>query len=112
MPRPLSPARRRAALAVAIVVDLLQIVVQATGPFQLLLDWPLDLLTALAMLALVGFHWAFLPTFLAEAVPWLDVVPTWTLALILATRAPDDERAEAKTVPPGPPELNGPPQDR
>ena len=112
MPRPLTPARRRAALAVAIVVDVLQIAVQATGPFQILLDWPLDLLTALAMLALVGFHWAFLPTFLAEAVPWLDVVPTWTLAVILATRAPGDARVEAKTDAQGPPELNGPSQDR
>ncbi len=38
------------------------------------------------MTGLVGFHWAFLPTFLAEAVPWLDVVPTWTLAVVFATR--------------------------
>ena len=112
MPRPLSPARRRAALAVAIVVDLLQIVVQATGPFQLLLDWPLDLLTALVMLALVGFHWAFLPTFLAEAVPWLDVVPTWTLAVILATRVPALPPGEAKPDSTGPPELNGPDPNR
>ena len=86
MAKPLTKTRVRVALAIAISVDLLQIAVQATGPFQLLLDWPLDLLTALVMLALLGFHWAFLPTFLAEAVPWLDVVPTWTLAVIFATR--------------------------
>lgn len=102
MVRPLTPARRRAALTVAIVVDLLQIAMQATGPFQLLLDWPLDLLTALAMLALLGFHWAFLPTFLAEAVPWFDVVPTWTLAVILATR---------ETSEPVPPRVERSPKD-
>ncbi len=86
MSKPLTKTRVRAALAIAITVDVLQIAVQATGPFQILVDWPLDLLTALAMMALVGFHWAFLPTFLAEAVPWFDVVPTWTLAVLFATR--------------------------
>lgn len=95
MAKPLSPARRRAALAIAVIVDLLQIAIQPTGPFQFLLDWPLDLLTALAMLGLVGFHWAFLPTVLAEAVPWLDVVPTWTLAVIVATRGRNEAVVEA-----------------
>ena len=95
MAKPLSPARRRAALAIAVTVDLLQIAIQPTGPFQFLLDWPLDLLTAIAMFGLVGFHWAFLPTFLAEAVPWLDVVPTWTLAVIFATRGRNDVGTEA-----------------
>ena len=84
--KPLTKARIRTAIAIAVIVDALQIAVQATGPFQVLLDWPLDLLTAALMTGLVGFHWAFLPTFLAEAVPWLDVVPTWTLAVIFATR--------------------------
>lgn len=86
MPKPLSKTRARTALVIAILVDVIQIAMQTTGPFQILVDWPLDLLTALAMMALVGFHWAFLPTFLAEAVPWLDVVPTWTLAVMFATR--------------------------
>ncbi|HXC17086.1 MAG TPA: hypothetical protein VNV60_06570, partial [Holophagaceae bacterium] len=86
MAKPLSKTRARAALVIAIVVDVIQIAIQATGPFQIFVDWPLDLLTAIAMMALVGFHWAFLPTFLAEAVPWLDVVPTWTLAVLFVTR--------------------------
>ena len=86
MAKPLSKTRARTALVIAILVDVIQIALQITGPFQILVDWPLDLLTALAMTALVGFHWAFLPTFLAEAVPWLDVVPTWTLAVMFATR--------------------------
>ena len=86
MAKPLSKTRARTALVIAIIVDVIQIAIQTTGPFQILVDWPLDLLTGLAMMALVGFHWAFLPTFLAEAVPWLDVVPTWTLAVMFATR--------------------------
>ncbi len=47
----------------------------------------LDLLVALAMIWLVGWHWAFLPSFFAEMVPGLDLVPTWTAAVFFATRA-------------------------
>ena len=86
MAKPLTKTRARIALGLAIAVDVVQIAMQITGPFQILVDWPLDLLTAILMMSLVGFHWAFLPTFLAEAVPWLDVVPTWTLAVLFATR--------------------------
>jgi hypothetical protein len=46
----------------------------------------LDVAMAVAMTALVGWHWAFLPTFVAEIVPGLGLVPTWTLAAWLATR--------------------------
>ena len=95
MSKPLTKTRIRAALAIAVVVDALQIGMQATGPFQILLDWPLDLLTAALMTGLVGFHWAFLPTFLAEALPWFDMVPTWTFAVIIATRGRGEVTAEA-----------------
>jgi hypothetical protein len=106
MSKPLTKTRARIALGLAIAVDVLQIALQTTGPFQILLDWPLDLLTGLAMMALVGFHWAFLPTFLAEAVPWLDVVPTWTLAVLFATRGREAVATEApKDV--TPPTLEG-----
>lgn len=106
MAKPLTKARVRVAIAIAVIVDALQIGMQATGPFQILLDWPLDLLTAALMIGLVGFHWAFLPTFLAEAVPWLDVVPTWTLAVVFATRGRGEEAVEApKDV--TPPTLEG-----
>src|SRR5574337_1605971 len=95
MAKTLTKARIRVAIAIAVIVDALQIGLQATGPFQILLDWPLDLLAAALMTGLVGFHWAFLPTFLAEAVPWLDVVPTWTLAVVFATRGRGEGSAEA-----------------
>jgi hypothetical protein len=41
---------------------------------------------AAVLVALVGWHWAFLPSFVAELVPGLDLVPTWTVAVWLATR--------------------------
>ena len=45
----------------------------------------LDLVLCLVMTRLVGFHWSFAPTFVAELVPVLDLAPTWTAAVLLAT---------------------------
>lgn len=58
----------------------------------------LDVLVAGAMIALVGWHWAFVPAFLAEMVPGLDLVPTWTMAALLATSG---GRAEVPVAAPG-----------
>jgi len=33
------------------------------------------------MLSLLGWHWEFLPSFLAKLVPGVDLVPLWTLAV-------------------------------
>ena len=38
------------------------------------------------MVWLLGFHWAFLPSAVAEAVPVLNLAPTWTAAVLIATR--------------------------
>ncbi len=46
----------------------------------------LDLVAAAAFILLLGWHIAFLPTFLAELVPVLDLVPTWTAAVFFVTR--------------------------
>ncbi|HEX2568600.1 MAG TPA: hypothetical protein VH877_03505 [Polyangia bacterium] len=34
----------------------------------------------------LGFHVAFLPSFVAEEVPLLNLAPSWTAAVLLATR--------------------------
>ena len=73
----------RAALALAIVADLLQIAVfplfveGAASPA----DDLLDLGMAGAMSFLLGWHWEFLPSFFAKLVPGVDFVPLWTLAV-------------------------------
>jgi hypothetical protein len=59
-------------------------------------DVLLDLVMAGILTRLVGWHWAFLPAFLAELVPGVDLVPSWTLAVFLATR-----RGTAAKEPPG-----------
>jgi hypothetical protein len=46
----------------------------------------LDVVIAVAMTVLVGWHWAFVPAFISELVPVLGLVPTWTAAAFLATR--------------------------
>lgn len=50
------------------------------------LDAALDAVVALTLCALCGFHVAFLPTAIAEALPVVDLVPSWTLAVLIATR--------------------------
>ena len=76
------------ARCIAIAADLLQIVL---FPFFLpgaASPWSdaLDLAVAGAMTVLLGWHWAFLPSLVAEVVPGLDLVPTWTAAAFFVTR--------------------------
>jgi hypothetical protein len=80
----LTPRRILLARVLAVLVDLAQV---ALLPAELTpLNNAIDVATAIALVALVGWHWAFLPTFLAELVPFVDLVPSWTLAVMLATR--------------------------
>lgn len=83
---PLSRTRIRVAWVLALAVDAIQVPAAAGGPAGWLLGAGLDLVTMGAMWALLGFHWAFLPSFVTEAVPWLNLAPLWTLAVALATR--------------------------
>lgn len=80
--------RLRMAWALAVGVDALQVGLGAgtLGASTWLLDQPLDLLAMGVMWALLGWHWVFLPTFITELLPWVDLAPTWTLAVWLASR--------------------------
>jgi len=80
----ISPGPRfRTAMILAIVADALQIIVfpafveGAISPA----DDILDLGIGAAMINLLGWHWEFLPSFLAKLVPGVDLVPFWTLAV-------------------------------
>jgi hypothetical protein len=64
-------------------------------------DALLDVVMAGILTRLVGWHWAFLPAFLAELTPGLDLVPSWTLAVFLATRgrtAPEVSRRDEHAI--------------
>src|SRR3989442_3983108 len=81
----ISPGSRfRAAMVLAMMADALQIVVFplfAEGALSPA-DDVLDLVVAAVLVNLLGWHWEFLPAFLAELVPGVDLVPFWTLAVI------------------------------
>ena len=84
----LTPGRRRAALAIALVADVVQWVL---GPLVLWgaaspVDDVLDVVVAFLIIRLIGFHWALMPAFVAKIIPIVDLVPTWTAAVWLATR--------------------------
>ena len=73
---------------VAVAVDAVQIAfipAFAGGALSPLND-VLDVVVALLMMYLVGWHFAFLPTFVAELIPGLGLFPTWTAAVWFATR--------------------------
>ena len=73
----------RAAMIFAIIADALQIVVfplfveGAVSPA----DDILDLGIGVVLVRLLGWHWEFLPSFLAKLVPGVDLVPFWTIAV-------------------------------
>src|ERR1019366_6009353 len=75
--------RFRVALIVAIVADALQLIFLplfvegAESPA----DEVLDLGVGGVMIYLLGWHWEFLPSFLAKLAPGVDLVPFWTLAV-------------------------------
>jgi len=80
----ISPGSRfRAAMMLAVVADALQIVVfpffieGALSPA----DDILDLGVGALMVHLLGWHWEFLPSFLAKLVPGVDLIPFWTMAV-------------------------------
>jgi hypothetical protein len=70
-------------MVLAIIADALQIVVfpvfveGALSPAEDVLD----LGVAALLVNLLGWHWEFLPSFLAKLVPGVDLVPFWTMAV-------------------------------
>ena len=90
--------RRKAALAVAMSADFLQISLfpifgeGALSPFNDVLD----IAVCGALWSLLGWHYSFVPALVAESIPGLNMVPTWTAAVLLATKS--------KAPPPPPPQ--------
>ena len=97
-----SPEHRKAWF-VAILADVIQIVgmpLFAEGGVSPL-DTALDVAVGAILIKLLGWHWAFLPTFAAEMVPGLDLFPTWTAAVFFATRSRQAGTDEQKEIPRG-----------
>ena len=91
-PPPRSPSKRRAAFAlvVAAVADLVPVVL---GPLALgFVDEAVDLVAMVLTSLLLGFHPLLLPTFVAEFIPGIELLPTWSAcvaAVIWMRRGPN-----------------------
>ncbi len=107
----ISPGPRfRTAMVVAILADALQIVLLplfvegAISPA----DDLLDLGVGAAMIHLLGWHWEFLPSFLAKLVPGIDLVPFWTLAVANVYRKSKRIAVTTEEIQQEQPKLEGP----
>ena len=73
----------RAAMALAVIADILQMALfplfieGAASP----VDDVLDLAMAGILSYLLGWHWEFAPSFIGKLVPGVDFVPLWSLAV-------------------------------
>jgi len=102
-------SRRRivAARVIAILADAVQLGIMPifAGGAPTGFDAALDVVVGAVVVALLGWHWAFLPAFALELLPAVDLAPTWTIAVLLATRgtARAAEPASATPEPSRPP---------
>ena len=86
-PPPPAPWKVAAAWIVALGVDGLQLGFAAgTGGLSMMVDKGLDVVAALLLWRLLGWHWALLPTFAVELLPFAELAPTWTAAVWFITR--------------------------
>ena len=100
--RSMKTREERLAWLVAIGADALQLAVTplfAEGALSPA-DAILDAVVAVALVRLLGWHWAFLPTLLVEAVPGADLFPTWTAAVFFVTRQMHAPPGEPVILPP------------
>lgn len=80
--RVVTPRERRSALAIAVVADAIQLAVMplfGAGWIAPVSD-ALDVVVAFLLIRRLGWHMAFLPSFVVEILPIVDLFPTWTAA--------------------------------
>ena len=93
----LTRTRVRAAYGVAVATDALQLLLGPVG--WAFADEALDVVAAVLMWRLLGFHPLLLPTFVIELLPVTDLLPTWTgcVAIVVGLR-----KRQQLTSPPPP----------
>lgn len=94
--------KRCIALFLALSVDAIQwlitpfIIFAGIGSFM---DAVLDIFMAITLTLLRGFHWAYLPAFVAELIPGVNLVPLWTGAVLLTWNASPPKSPEREAAP-------------
>ena len=81
LPPVLTRRRIWLACAVAVIADVIQLAVGPVGWVGP--DEVLDVIVMVLLTGLIGFHPLFLPTFVAEFIPMVDALPTWTACTLL-----------------------------
>jgi hypothetical protein len=76
---PLLFSKKRLALAFALaaVSDGLQFFLTFAPPLQ----WALDLVTALLLFMVLGWHWVMRPGLILEAIPGINIFPVWLIVV-------------------------------
>ncbi len=102
-----SRGRVVAARVIAVLADAVQLgfIPLFAGGAPTGFDAVLDLVVGAVMVALLGWHWAFLPAFAVELLPFVDLAPTWTIAVLLVTRGAGRAAPPPPAVPVEPPLL-------
>ena len=101
--------RFQTAMALAVAADALQIFVMpffAEGAMSPADDL-LDLVVAVVLVRLLGWHWEFLPAFAAELVPGFDLVPFWTFSVMSVYRKWKQTAETDKQTPSESPVIEG-----
>ena len=79
---PITPRRIKLAFVVGVLADILQLPVSLSLLAGFVpaegLDAAIDVLAAVLVNWLLGFHWALVPSFALKLIPVVDVAPTWT----------------------------------
>jgi hypothetical protein len=108
-PAAVDPTRKKIALAIAAVADLVQI-----GAFPIfsegalsIPDDALDAGVAFVLLLVLGFRWRLLFSLGLELVPFATLFPTWTAVVASLPTIPKELPPGAATpeLPPAPPEI-------
>jgi len=102
-PPRLTPTRIGLALAAAAGADALQFFIGPLGWVGA--DQIIDVAALVLTTWAIGFHLLLLPTFVTEAFPVVDMLPTWTACVIAVITW----RKRQQNPPPPPPNLPPPP---
>jgi hypothetical protein len=77
--RTLSMQRKVVALAIAAISDAISLGAEFVPPLQIFID----LVTAGALFAVLGFRWPLLPALVVEAIPGVAAFPSWVLVVAM-----------------------------
>ena len=96
-PPPLTGSRVRLAYVIAVATDVLQLLLGPVG--WAFADEILDVAATILLWRVIGFHPLLLPTFILEFLPITDMLPTWTVCVVLVVAL--RRRQQISSPPPG-----------